>query len=859
MEKHPQLKEKLQLLYSLKLNPRITSNTDLAKEIGKSKQAISRWCIGSETTRGDTIPKDAITKVAAALFVEPAWLSLSYPEFEEKVNDRAGLNVVSSDPLDVEISVSTLPITNVDIFGREEELELLDKYWFDSRTNVVEVVAFGGAGKSSLINAWLSKLSKSNYKGAAKIYAWSFYWQSQFNDVKYSGDYFIEHALEWFGDENPTIGSSWSKATRLAKLIRDSKTLLILDGLEPLQHPAGRNFGQIDNPTVSLLIKELAAENSGLCLISTRYSVKDLSALRDGRVYSIQLSRVSNNAGTSLLKCSGIVGSKKELQEVVENYSGHALSLQLFAGYVRTVHDGILKNSKEKLPLIENEDYKNQVEKILSFSFKWLRSRPGLQLVKLLSIVERSSTLDELRCIVGGSNIESLTSQLAEMTEQQWRFTLRDLQLMRIISLNQIGDGLLVDCHPLIKDYVSQQLELNEPSLWIAGHKMMFEYLKTCFVDHPSSINQFEPYFRAVLHAASAGNHKEAFSIYYEKIKSRQFSMFAEGSHYADLSCLKTFFEREWDQPISSLPEDAQVFLLMSAATNSIYLGNIQGAIQPSVKSINWFVSKGEFLQAAVAAGPLLSMYIASGDLLAAESLLEDLRETVNSSGNEIAIAMYSTISAYVCYLKGEYKEAGIQFEEADQILVNSPKDTQPQFPTISSYYCKFLLDTDETMAALERSLKTFAWRNMNNWQVSIDTTSLYASDLLVLGLTFLKLKDYKNALLKLDKQVNLFRSSDEWFYLPTGLNSRARYYTAVKDFELALQDLRESIEVAQSTGAKFGEWEAHLDMANLYKEMNDLARCAQSLNLAKQMPGMQQYKFRDKEILELENSLAKH
>ncbi len=147
----------------------------------------------------------------------------------------------------------------------------------------------------------------------------------------------------------------------------------------------------------------------------------------------------------------------------------------------------------------------------------------------------------------------------------------------------------------------------------------------------------------------------------------------------------------------------------------------------------------------------------------------------------------------------------------------------------------------------------------MKNWQVSIDTTSLYASDLLVLGLTFLKLKDFKNALLKLDKQVNLFRSSDEWFYLPTGLNSRARYYTAVKDFELALQDLRESIEVAQSTGAKFGEWEAHLDMANLYSEMNELDQCAESLNLAKQMPGMEQYKFRDKEIQELENRLAKH
>ncbi|MCG8415588.1 MAG: helix-turn-helix domain-containing protein, partial [Pseudomonadales bacterium] len=235
MERHPNLKEKLQLLYLLQLNPHITSNSDLGAEIGKSRQAISRWCLGTETSRGNAIPLEELSKVARAFRIEPEWFSLSLEDFEHEVRKNLKETKSISQGAGVKISTSTLPITNVKIFGRERELKLLSDYWFDMRTNVVEVTAFGGAGKSSLVNKWLSELSKSRYKGASRIYAWSFYWQNHANDVDSSGDYFVEHALDWFGDPCPYKGTPWSKATRLANLIREHKTLLILDGLELLQ------------------------------------------------------------------------------------------------------------------------------------------------------------------------------------------------------------------------------------------------------------------------------------------------------------------------------------------------------------------------------------------------------------------------------------------------------------------------------------------------------------------------------------------------------------------------------------------------------------------------------------------------
>ncbi len=52
----------------------------------------------------------------------------------------------------------------------------------------------------------------------------------------------------WFGDPAPERGSPWQKGERLAGLIQKQRTLLVLDGLEPLQNPPGRRGRQAQGP-----------------------------------------------------------------------------------------------------------------------------------------------------------------------------------------------------------------------------------------------------------------------------------------------------------------------------------------------------------------------------------------------------------------------------------------------------------------------------------------------------------------------------------------------------------------------------------------------------------------------------------
>src|SRR3984893_5763372 len=53
------------------------------------------------------------------------------------------------------ISVSRLPITGSDVFGREEDIAFLNDAWSNQQVNVVTIVAWAGVGKSTLVNHWL--------------------------------------------------------------------------------------------------------------------------------------------------------------------------------------------------------------------------------------------------------------------------------------------------------------------------------------------------------------------------------------------------------------------------------------------------------------------------------------------------------------------------------------------------------------------------------------------------------------------------------------------------------------------------------------------------------------------------------
>ena len=75
-------------------------------------------------------------------------------------------------PLETQhIDITRLPQTGFELYGRQEELTLLNEAWESDATNIVSFVAYGGVGKSTLANKWVEKMRWDNYRGAEKVYA----------------------------------------------------------------------------------------------------------------------------------------------------------------------------------------------------------------------------------------------------------------------------------------------------------------------------------------------------------------------------------------------------------------------------------------------------------------------------------------------------------------------------------------------------------------------------------------------------------------------------------------------------------------------------------------------------------------
>jgi serine/threonine protein kinase len=249
-------------------------------------------------------------------------------------------------PAPQKISIARLPVTGKDVFGREEDIAFLDRAWANKDVNVVTIVAWAGVGKSTLVNHWLRRMATDHYRSAELIFGWSFYRQGTSGDAS-SADEFLDAALTWFGDPDPRLGTAWEKGERLAKLVAHRRTLLFLDGLEPLQNPPGPQEGRVREPSLQALLRELAAFNKGLCVITTRTPVSDIADHEDSSALRRCLEQLSCDAGAKLLRALGVKGDEAELRRASDEFSGHCLALTLLGGYLTDAYNGDIRCRSE--------------------------------------------------------------------------------------------------------------------------------------------------------------------------------------------------------------------------------------------------------------------------------------------------------------------------------------------------------------------------------------------------------------------------------------------------------------------------------------------------------------------------------
>lgn len=91
---------------------------------------------------------------------------------------------------------------------------------------------------------------------------------------------------------------------------------------------------------MALLLRELASDNPGLVIVTTRIKLRDLKEFHAPAVLPIALTALAEGPAIELLKARGITGGDKSVAVLARGLRGHALALNLVAQYLVTHHAG---------------------------------------------------------------------------------------------------------------------------------------------------------------------------------------------------------------------------------------------------------------------------------------------------------------------------------------------------------------------------------------------------------------------------------------------------------------------------------------------------------------------------------------
>jgi serine/threonine protein kinase/predicted ATPase len=494
-------------------------------------------------------------------------------------------------PTPKKISIARLPVTGSDVFGREEEITFLDRAWTNKDVNVVTIIAWAGVGKSTLINHWLRRMAAEGYRSAQLVFGWSFYRQGTSGETS-SADEFLDAALHWFGDPDPRLGTAWEKGERLAKLVGHRRTLLILDGLEPLQNPPGPQEGRVREPSLQALLRELAAFNTGLCLITTRLPVADLGDHEGTSALRRDLEQLSSEAGAKLLRALGVQGHETELRSASDESSGHCLALTLLGSYLTDAYNGDIRCRKEVSdPLAYDVRQGVHARKVMESYQTWFGEGPELPVLRMLGLFDRPADEKALQALLNPPAILGLTESLTELTATEWRTILARLRRAKLLAPEDPRNPGQLDTHPLVREYFGEQLRSQRTDAWRECNRRLYNYYRTLAPQLPNSFKEMEPLFLTVIYGCNAGLFREALhEVYIPRIQrgNGYFTAKILGARGALLSVLAHFFEHgRWGSAAQtsvkaqSLTAEDQLFVLMQAG---LYLMLTRGLGAPEAR-----------------------------------------------------------------------------------------------------------------------------------------------------------------------------------------------------------------------------------------------------------------------------------
>lgn len=784
--------------------------------------------------------------------------------------------------------VANLPRTqNNQLFGRESELSMLNDAWSNSETNIVLIKAMGGIGKTALLTAFAD--DDNAHKEAEAIYTWSFYLQSTTEAKQVSADQFFDNALTFFGYQGGPIFSAEDKGTKLAELVNQQRSLLILNGVETLQYPVGKMNGSIKDKALEAFFQNLSIDNQGLCLITSQQDVLELADKKT--VLSHDLQPLNAIAGIELLRSFGIQGEESDLEKSVAEVEGNALALNLLASYIKTVFDGDI-NQRNKI-LTSNTEQQNShpATKIMAAYETHLEDTTSLSMLYVMGLFDGATSIDAMQYL-RGFNIPQLTDTFLD--EQTWSNAFIEMREQHLIYASNRNDVDMLDTHPLIREYFAQSLEKNHPEAGKKAHGYLFMYYKSLpDMEQPDTLEGMQGLFSAIAHGCAAGNHQEALvHVFYPRMQREGRTNYLTnvlGAYGANLTAASHFFTNHWDTPTTALIPPTKLLLLNWVTSSLQALGRLEEVTEPMVATIDIFLEQGNWKQSSINLNGLSELQLELGNIEAALSSAQQSMELAFKSGADVRRVDSRVVLANIQHQVGKLEVSQLLFKEAEDLQ----KKFKIGFSLLDShagfYYCNVLLAQGNWQAANKRAEQWAEWRQQDtpvldqafeylisgraNLMAWIEaSTDKQADNNNLESMVFSSEHEFVStdasqaAKQGLNQAVESLRLAEESNYLAQGLLARAHYHRFSLSFDEsqdvkthALADLQEAHALAQENRARLQLCDYHLESARLALTLSEdiLGKTVgEHLQAAKQLIKETGYECRLPEVKSLEAML---
>lgn len=722
-----------------------------------------------------------------------------------------------------------LPQPTTKLVGRRDELTTIDRAFNNKPINIVGIIAPGGIGKSALVHEWLERMAPS-YNGAKWVLGWSFYSQGT-HDTQTSSSLFFEHALRFFGQQEPLPSSDEDKARQLAALVRERPSIIVLDGIEPLQHGPDIHNGELADTGLKTFLRDIRAHNlpeRRILVISSRQPIVELKG--SDKYHEIELDRLSQGDGVLLLKQLGVKGTPPDLMQAVQSYSGHPLALVLLSNILVEWFDSNVSQHwqmPQHLNLTFDETAEGaQVRRVLEFyAQRWAADAPELAFLHLLGLFDRPLAEAERQVLLAKADV---AAPLRNLNEVEWKRLFAHLRKLGLLLEEKHAPGVVHwDTHPLLRSYFGQTLCEQHPEQWQQAQHILFEHFQAMpDVENPSLID-LEPLYRAVHHGCLAGLYTQALNLYQQRIRRdpEAYSVKKLGAYAQDLTALVGFFQQPWSVPHSQLTETRQLWVLGQVAFYLMSLGRLYEAIAPRQAHIKLAQQREDWTEATIAASNLCDLRLPLGELDSAlQAAQQSLQWAQQADDAFHQMASHSRI-ATVLHRQGQLSKALETFAVAEQIQA-AAHSTEPLLYSVQgARYCEALLDHANDLKAKQAVLQRV--EIMLNRQEVPNSLLTEGFNQLTLGRVQFALDHIDIALTALNAAVQAFEQGCKLQYLPECLLQRAEVLRYQGDYTAAQMDIDYAQGIISNSKMQLYQIDAWLSQANLLldKKFRDKSR----------------------------------